>query len=179
MKLTVLSLLLLALAAWSDGSTSAQPASRTALALAIAVVEGVVDGDTFDVRYVLGGEGLPTRIEPYLTVAPRFSPGGPFAPASGECYGEEAKALAERYLEGQTLWLTHQGRTRTQNFIERLRAFVYLDSERTALLQAIQVSQGGARVAVAHPEETPFLSTILRMENEARSAQRGLWDACG
>lgn len=178
MKRICFSLLLVMLASWPGALASAQLLATSGQVLAIAVVEGIVDGDTYDVRYVLGGEGLPTRIEPYLISTPQFSAGGPFAPASVDCYGEEAKTFAERYLQGQTVWLTHQHRTRTQNFIERLRAFVYLDSERQALYQAIAVSQGGARVTVEHPEETPSLNGILRMENEARNARRGMWDVC-
>lgn len=156
----------------------ASASAQSGLSLAVARVTNVVDGDTFDVEYVSGGEGLPTRIESYLINAPEASAGGLFAAGNTECFGSEATAFAEKVLLGQTVWLAHQEQTVTANFIDRLLAFVYLDSEQGALYQAIMVSQGLARVDANRPEETPFLAGILRMDNEARKAGRGLWGAC-
>lgn len=146
--------------------------------IAVAVVVDIVDGDTYDVAYVSGGEGLPTRIEPYLINTPNQSPSGPFGGGMSDCFGEEATAFATGVLLGQTIWIEHQNRTRTQNFIERLLAFVFLDHTREAMLQSILLSQGLASVEVEHPEETIFLAKAIEAENNARDADRGLWGAC-
>lgn len=69
------------------------------LKLAISVVTKVIDGDTFEVSYVSGGEGLPSSIRAYLVNAPK----------TGECFGAEATKGALELLLGHTVWLKHKG----------------------------------------------------------------------
>lgn len=160
----------------SSGAIAQDEVSR--FETAVAVVVDIVDGDTYDVEYISGGEGLPTRIEPYLINTPNQTPSGPFGGGMSDCFGEEATAFATGVLLGQTIWIEHQNRTRTQNFIDRLLAFIFLDHTREAMLQSILLSQGLASVEVEHPEETLFLAKAIEAENNARDADRGLWGAC-
>jgi endonuclease YncB( thermonuclease family) len=153
----VVSLLLLA------GFTLWPAAQPQPLKLAIGVVTKVIDGDTFEVSYVSDGEGLPTSIRAYLASAPK----------TGECFGAEATQGALALLLGRTVWLKHQGRA----ISNRLLAFVYLDGDQQALFQAIMLSQGLAKANVQYPEEQAFSSRVNALENEARTAPRGLWKA--
>mgnify|MGYP001773498066 CR=1 FL=1 len=98
------------------------------LKLAISIVTKVIDGDTFEVSHVSGGEGLPSSIRAYLVNAPK----------TGECFRAEATKGALELLLGRTVWLKHQGRV----ISNQLLAFVYLDSDQQALFQAIMLSQG-------------------------------------
>lgn len=134
------------------------------LKLAIGVVTKVIDGDTSEVSYVSGGEGLPASIRAYLVNVPK----------TGECFGAEATKGALELLLGRTVWLKNQGRV----ISNQLLAFVYLDSDQQALFQAIMLSQGSTKANVQYPEEQPFSSRVNALENEARSAPRGLWQAC-
>lgn len=162
---------LIAILLWCLGITPGQPVpaqGQAELNMAVAVVENVVDGDSFDVLYVSGGEGLPTRVKPYLIDAPEYTP------VFQQCFGEQAQAYAERLLLGQTIWISHGGLTS----IEHLLAFIYLDSDRQSLYQAIALSQGFARVDIKNPQEELFRARVEQLEQEARHAKRGLWGAC-
>jgi endonuclease YncB( thermonuclease family) len=132
--------------------------------LAVGVITKAIDGDTFEVAYVNGGEGLPSKIRAYLINAPEI----------GECYTAEAAQGAATLLVSRTVWLKHQGRLNAG----RLLALIYLDSDQQALFQAILLSQGLARADVRHPEEQPFSSRVSALQNEAQVAKRGLWGAC-
>ncbi len=162
----------------SSSGVIAQNDDNIRFKLAVAVVIDIVDGDTYDIEYVSGGEGLPTRIEPYLINTPNQTPSGPFGGGSSDCYGEEATTFVRNLLVGQTIWIEHQDRIRTTNFIDRLLSFIYLDSQQKAMLQMILLSQGLGRFEVEFPEETLFLVDAISSESNARDAERGLWSEC-
>lgn len=133
--------------------------------VAVATVIRIIDGDTFVVRYISGGEELPATIRPYLISTPevrRYPP---------EFYGPEAEKYAWNLLFGRTVWLVHHRRLS----FDRLLAFVYLDPERLSLFQAVMISQGFAEVDIRHREEEPRRAAMERLEAEARAANRGRW----
>lgn len=134
------------------------------LELAIGIVTSIVDGDTFDISYVIGGISLPTRIRPYLINTPERK----------DCYFEESVQGATGLLLHRTVWLQHRNR---QSF-GRLLAFIYLDSDRQALFQAIMISQGLAKVDVRHAEEQDFEPRMNALQREAQEGKRGLWGIC-
>lgn len=134
------------------------------LELAIGVVTDIVDGDTLDISYVVGGINLPTRIRAYLINAPE----------RGECYFEAAVKGAAGLLLHRIVWLRHRNR---ESF-GRLLAFIYLDSDQQALFQAIMVSQGLAKVDVRHAEERSFEPRMNALQREAQEGKRGLWGIC-
>ncbi|MCD5415536.1 thermonuclease family protein [Candidatus Bipolaricaulota bacterium] len=140
----------------------------TGAAIAVGRVIYVVDGDTFYVEYITGGEGLPISIRTYLASTPEVHRRPP------ECYGAEAEEYAWQLLFGRTVWLVHYGRLSH----DRLLAFVYLDPEKLSLFQAVMIAQGFAKADIIHPEEDRFEAQMIRLEDEARSAGRGRWSAC-
>lgn len=169
---------LLLLVAVSSSGVVAQDEDNLRFNQAVAIVVDIVDGDTYDIEYVSGGEGLPTRIEPYLINTPNQTPSGPFGGGASDCFGEEATTFVRNILVGQTIWIEHQDRIRTTNFIDRLLSFIYLDSQQNAMLQMILLSQGLGRFEVEFPEETLFLIDAISSETNAREAERGLWNKC-
>lgn len=148
------------------------------LELAVAKVINVVDADTIDVEYISGGDELPTRVQTYAMNAPDYFPGGTFMPPFIECYGEQAAESARGLLMDKTVWLRHQEATREFAFIERLLAFIYLDSDETSLYQGIAMSQGMAVRDLLLSEEQFLFPRMIQLEQEAQEAERGIWGAC-
>jgi endonuclease YncB( thermonuclease family) len=150
--------------------TSALPSgAQTEATFAVAKVVSVLDGDSILVEYISGGDGLTNIISGYLIDAPED--GVPV----GQCYGAESTAFARGILGGATVWLTHHNRVSDSG---ELMAFLYLDSDRISMFQAIALSQGAALPVVNLPEEQPFINRVVALFNEARDASRGLWDVC-
>jgi len=163
----VIAAVLLSTVFCSGCATAADSLPRPSVA--VAVVTYIVDGDTFYVQYITGGEGLPTKIRPYLIDTPETTRG------KLECFGPEATFFAWQLLFGRTVWLKHYGRETTDS---RLLAFVYLDSQELSLFQAIVVAQGFACIDLQHEEERPLCVTMQALEDQAKSLRLGLWAAC-
>ncbi|MBI1730487.1 thermonuclease family protein [Candidatus Acetothermia bacterium] len=177
MKRILTSLILLSAIIFVLGGAGAAQAPIP-FSLAIAKVATVVDGDTFDVTYISGGNNLPTRIELYLVNAPENVGGGFFATSNIECYGPESTAFAQNYLQGRTVWLQHQGRTTVFAGKKRIYALVYLDSDQQSLFQTMELSQGLVVPQVEYSEEQAFFPRVIGLANEAKDAKRGIWGSC-
>lgn len=134
---------------------------------ATGVVSGIIDGDTFTIRYTDGGSGLPLEIRPYLLNAPETHDGK-------ECFGDQATSAASELLTDKMVWLTHL----QKESYNRLLAFVYLDPERTQLFAAAMIGDGYARLDARHPEEEPFVNELQARQIEAEQGPRGMWERC-
>jgi endonuclease YncB( thermonuclease family) len=148
--------------------SSIEKPGRWVEAIAVGRVIYVVDGDTFYIEYIAGGEELPISIRPYLIKTPEVNRRPP------ERYGPEAKQYAWQLLFGRTVWLVHYGRLSDN----RLLAFVYLDPERLSLFQGMMIAQGFAKMYIHHSEEAPFREQMGRIQDDAQADSRGLWGAC-
>jgi endonuclease YncB( thermonuclease family) len=146
--------------------------------LAVAKIINVLDGDTFDVEYISGGDELPTRIQTYAINTPDYFAGAAFSPPFIECYGEESAEIAEGLLMNRTVWIRHQEATVEFAFIERLLALIYLDADEISLYQGIAMSQGIAVRDLTLPEEQFLFPRLIQLEQEAEEADRGIWGVC-
>ena len=161
------------------GLTTADNANaQSGFESAVAHVVNVLDADTIDVDYISGGEGLPTRLQMYAMNAPDYSPPGPFMAPFEECYGEEARDIAIGLLMGNTIWISHQSLVTEVSLVDRLNAYVYLDSDKMSLYQAIMISQGAAVRENLLPEEQFLFPRFIQLETEANANDRGLWADC-
>lgn len=112
-------------------------------------------------------------VVPYLLDIPRLE----------GCYGREAGEYMWDLLPGRTVWLEHYDDITIVSTPWPLLAWIYLDSQRTALFQSIMISQGLAKLKRGDhdrpPEESEDLSGVMeQLEEEAMNAGRGLWGAC-
>ena len=152
--------------------------AQSGFQFAVGQIINVLDADTIDIDYISGGDGLPGRLQMYAINSPDFTPAGAFSPPFIECYGEEARTLAEGLLLNQTVWISHQNVVTEVGLVDRLSALVYLDSDRTSLYQGILMSQGAATSVILEPEEQFLFPRFIQLEAEARLANRGLWEEC-
>jgi endonuclease YncB( thermonuclease family) len=134
-------------------------------ALFVAKVVEVIDGDTIDVQLADGRE---ERVRYIGMDTPEIH--GPV-----ECYGQEASAYNDRLVGGKTVWLELDVEERDR--YQRLLAYVYLDSDGQAMVNAILLSQGYAQVMTV-PPNVKYAARFLKLQQEAREAGRGLWGAC-
>lgn len=89
-----------------------------------------------------------------------------------ECYGKKTSAFTKRKLEGTRIKVTYD--------IDRVdpydRALVYV-WRKGRLFNAVLVKRGFARVSIYEPNDR-YEGRLVRLENEAQEANRGLWGAC-
>lgn len=130
-----------------------------------ASVTKVIDGDTIDVKLANGSE---ERVR-YIGMDT------PEVHGQVECYGREASAYNECLVGGKTVWLELDVQERDR--YGRLLAYVYLDSDGQAMVNAILLSQGYAQIMTV-PPNVKYADRFLRLQQEARGAGRGLWGAC-
>lgn len=173
-------LALLALAACDDGTVpqptvEVTPTARTATAsptptLSPTFPEGttpatvlrVIDGDTIEVE--IEGQAYKVRyigIDTPETVDPRRPVG---------CFGEEASAANKELVDGQTVGLESDV-SDTDSF-GRLLRYVWLDGDE--MVNAALVREGYAQSS-AYPPDVRYQELFDELEEEARTAGRGLW----
>jgi micrococcal nuclease len=138
---------------------SSAPASST-----IVPVTRVVDGDTIHVTF----EGHDERVRFIGINTPEIAHDG--NPA--ECFGDRAADYLRRRLDGATVRLVFDVDLRDR--YGRLLAYVYQGHE---LLNLTLVREGYALALAVRPD-TRMTVDFERAENEARTGQRGLWEAC-
>jgi endonuclease YncB( thermonuclease family) len=157
--------ILLALYDLTGAEQPSQTPSTETRELLEAEVTRVVDGDTIDVR-------LADRREERVRYIGMDTPEihGPV-----ECYGQEASAYNDRLVGGKTVWLELDVEERDR--YQRLLAYVYLDSDGQAMVNAILLSQGYAQVLTI-PPNVRYADRFLKLQQEAREAGRGLWGSC-
>jgi len=127
-----------------------------------ATVVSVVDGDTIWV--VLNGEREKVR---YIGIdAPETQ-----HPVKGvQEYGHEAKAANRKLVEGETVRLEFDVGRRDK--YGRLLAYLYLEDG--TFVNAWLVEQGYAQVMTV-PPNVKYQDLFLKLQREARDANRGLW----
>ena len=153
-------------AATSDGRTGEAGAAPGVLE-PNAVVVGVVDGDTVDLRIGqrrtrvrLIGVNTPETVDPRRGV---------------ECFGPEAKAFTARLLGPGT-------RVRVERDIEprddygRLLGYVYLTTDGTMVNRAL--IEAGYAVPLRIEPNTVHADGFRRAAIRAAQQRRGLWSAC-
>ena len=122
-------------------------------------VERVVDGDTIVVEGV--GRVRLIGVDTPETVSPR---------RPVEFFGREASAFTKRLLEGRRVRLEYD-RERTDRY-GRTLAYVHLADGTFANAEIIRRGYGHAYTRFPFR----YLDRFRRLEREARSAGRGLWD---
>ncbi|HST04539.1 MAG TPA: thermonuclease family protein [Chloroflexia bacterium] len=129
-----------------------------------AQVTRVIDGDTIEVS--IDGALYRVRyigIDTPETVAPDRPVG---------CYGPEASAANKALVEGKEVTLEKDVSEVDQ--YGRLLRYVYVGS---TFVNAELVQQGYAH-AYTYPPDVKYNAYLLSLQQEARSAHRGLWGAC-
>jgi micrococcal nuclease len=122
-----------------------------------AVVERVVDGDTFVTR-----DGSRVRLIGVNT--PEIS-------GTVEYFGEEAANYTKRMLAGQTVWMFRDV-SETDRY-GRLLRFVFLPGDRLMFNERL-VLEGYANAAT-YPPDVSLADRFREAEREARAAGAGLW----
>lgn len=143
------------------GSSPTQPPSDP-LFTDPALVFNIIDGDTFDVRYA---SGKVERVRPAGMDTPEVSP--------PECFFQQATDYARAILLNQWVWLS-PAPDGPRDVFGRLLARVHLSSDRTAEFNKIMISQGYAEA----DERFPVGIELQPLEDEAKAAKRGMWEAC-
>ena len=144
-----------------SGGSDDDPADASRFFTVPARVTEIVDGDTFDVRWP---DGTTERVRPAGMDTPE---------TPDECFATEAEDFTETVLLGRTVWLA-QAPDGPRDRFDRLLARVHLDSSEMSSFNKLMVSQG---FAVAD-ERFPVGAELQPLEDEARDAGRGLWEAC-
>ncbi|HYT26189.1 MAG TPA: thermonuclease family protein [Actinomycetota bacterium] len=133
---------------------------------ATALVERVVDGDTFVA--VVGGRRDRVRVIGVDTPE-TVAPGRPV-----ERYGRQASAFAKHWLTGATVRLA--GDVESRDRYGRLLAYVWLADG--TFWNALLAAEGyGQQLTI--PPNLAFAELLGRLVAEARSHHRGLWAAGG
>lgn len=122
-----------------------------------AVVERVVDGDTFVTR-----DGSRVRLIGVNT--PEIS-------GRAEHYGEEAAAYTKRMLTGQTVWMFRDV-SETDRY-GRLLRFIFIQGDPLMFNERL-VREGYANAAT-YPPDVSLADRFREAERKARSAGSGLW----
>lgn len=122
-----------------------------------AVVERVVDGDTFVTR-----DGNRVRL---------IGVNAPEITGSAEYYGEEAAAYTRRMLTGETVWLFRDV-SETDRY-GRLLRFVFVPGD--ALMFNERLVREGYANAATYPPDVSLADRFREAERIARSEGAGLW----
>jgi micrococcal nuclease len=145
------------------GAAAARPAAQPVPAAAweVGQVTRVIDGDTIDVS--IGGQVKRVRyigVNTPETVDPRVGV---------ECFGKEASAANKAMVEGKTVYL-EKDVSETDRY-DRLLRYIYTAD---AFINAELVAQGFA-YSSAYPPDVKYQGTFDGLQQDARSAGRGLW----
>ena len=134
----------------------------------LAVVTGVVDGDTLDVT--IGGRDERVRLlgidTPEIHVADDAAP---------ECFGPEASSFTTTLLPAGTAVRLERDVVGRDHY-GRLLAYVYLVDDGVLVNEAI-VRQGMARPLHIEPNGT-FAARFVEAARRAEAEGLGLWSAC-
>jgi micrococcal nuclease len=129
-------------------------------ALVLRVIDGdtilvAIDGREERVRYI--GVDTPETVAPDRPVG---------------CFGPEASARNKALVEGKTVELERDISERDR--FDRLLRYVYVDG---TLVNAELLREGYA-TSVTFPPDVRENERFRTLEQEARTARRGLWSAC-
>ena len=139
-----------------------------------ALVTRVVDGDTIEVEITgrVEGPGLGNSVIGYeydvrllgIDTPESVKPDSPV-----ECFGKEASAAAEAFLEGEDVRLVKD--VEDQDRFGRILRYVYIGEE---MANARLVANGYASV-FTYPPNVRHADLFVQLQKEARDADRGLW----
>ncbi len=96
-------------------------------------------------------------------------------PIPSACFGPEATLYNRDLVINRTVWLELDRQQR--DGAGRLLAYVYLDPQGLTMVNAILIAQGLARAADPGANRR-YDDLFGQLQEEARSAGRGLWGAC-
>ena len=133
-----------------------------------AVVERVVDGDTFIAE--IGGRSEPVRLLGIDT------PESVARTRPVQCYGKEASLRLEELLPAGTA-VTLVKDVEARDAYNRLLAYV-VRSDDGLFVNFALVDEGYAAV-LNYPPNDYYADVLARAESAAKTAGRGLWSACG
>ncbi len=148
-------------AACSQVSTPAKYSISSPPSTQVADVVRVIDGDTIEVdirgavhvvRYI--GVNTPETKHPTQGIEP---------------YGPESSERNRQLLEGKTVYL-EKDVSDTDRY-GRLLRYVYVDD---VMVNAVLVEEGYAQVRT-YPPDVKHVDLFLKLQREARVANRGLW----
>jgi|SRR5690625_1394907 len=132
-----------------------------------AVVNYVIDGDTFDVKLE---NGETERVRPILVNAPEICHQSSPSDCEVEPYGDEATEFTRELLEGETVYL-EQDVSECDPY-DRLLFYVYLEDGQ--MYQELILFEGLAEVAVYEPD-TKYQSHLEKVEQKAKEDQVNMW----
>lgn len=140
--------------------------------LADLVVDRVVDGDT--VKVTIGGEQVSVRligIDTPETVKPN---------TEVQCFGPEASAFADQQLTGQRVVLELDDSQGRFDRYDRLLAYVWRvqPDGSLVLFNEEAVAGGFARERQYGDQVYAWRAMLVRAQEAAQAAGRGLWSAC-
>lgn len=124
-------------------------------------VTRVVDGDTIEieggehVRYI--GIDTPETVDPRKPV---------------QCFGVEASAKNKELVEGKMVRLEKDVTDRDK--YNRLLRYVYVGD----LFINLELVKQGFAYSYSYPPDIKYQDQIIKAQQEAREAKRGLWNAC-
>lgn len=139
-------------------------ADPISLAFTTAVVGAVVDGDTIDVR--IDGQVIRVRFIGVDT---------PEVFGAMDCFGREGSNFTKGQLTPGLAIKLEKDVSETDRF-GRLLRYVYLPDGR--MYNEVLVHDGYAQVAT-FPPDVKYQQWFLDAQRDARTANRGLWAACG
>jgi micrococcal nuclease len=158
----------LVLARGIGGDRGGTPATQTATAPVVRVIDGdtievSIGGRDEDVRYI--GIDTPETVKPDTPV---------------QCYGPQASRENHRLVEGRTVRLVFDRERR--DVYGRLLAYVYLPSGSggeggARMVNAALVRSGYARTLTI-PPNTAHAGEFARLQARAGRRGRGLWGRC-
>lgn len=134
-----------------------------------ALVVRAVDGDTIVVRRDGAGEDEKVRllgIDTPESVDPR---------RAVECFGKEASAYLGGLVEGKRVRLATDPEADTTDKYGRLLRIVY--TEAGIEVNSALVRDGYAQAYISFPMNQIWKESLKKLEQEARIAERGLWNA--
>lgn len=141
-----------------------------------AQVTEVVDGDTIDVILRSVPEELSGELAVGDTVRVRYigidTPETDHPSQPVEEFGHEASAFNESLVGGKIVYLELDVQHRDR--YQRLLAYVYLDSQGYAMVNAILVAMGFA-TASTYPPNVRYADVFRELERTARELGLGLW----
>ncbi|WP_240468591.1 thermonuclease family protein [Gracilibacillus sp. YIM 98692] len=131
-----------------------------------AMVTRIVDGDTVKVQY----QGEEETVRLLLVDTPETKhPDMPIQP-----YGPEASKFAEKTLAGEEIYLEFDGPKR--DHYDRLLAYIWINEQ---LFNQMLLEEGLARYAYVYDPPYTHSEELMKAQNRAKDAEKGIWSING
>ena len=149
-------------------------AGLTGLVVGCAAESDLAEGEAGRIARVLDADSLALDTGLRVRLAEVEAPAAGYGDRAGEPGTEAARAVLERAALGRQarLWYGGLSRDRYQRAIAHVIARDEVGAD--VWLNGLAVRQGAARVRT-YPDNATRARRLLVLEDEARSAQRGLW----